>query len=153
MQCYVISARNLSCIECMDKYQNCIKRNNEYNAKVNKLTAEIDQLQEEIDKHQAKIAKHKSVDNALDQCKNSRESLSKDLKKCQDKGEQLKKIEELEHALGECNVEWGACQQESRQKDALDRKRIEAIQDQKDKFDLCNQQLKEYKQKAKANRR
>ena len=55
------------------------------------------------------------------------------------------KIDLLEHELGECNVEWGACQQLGRQKDALDKKRVEEIANQKRKFSLCNQQLKKYK--------
>ena len=77
------------------------------------------------------------------------------LRKCEESKDTNceEKIDKLEHELGECNVEWGACQQVGRQKDALDKKRIEEIEDQKRKFDLCNKQLKEYKQKAKENKR
>merc|ERR1719320_2201488 len=59
------------------------------------------------------------------------------------------RISQLEHKLGECNVEWGACQQVGRQKDKLDEKRIGEIERQKKRFSLCNDQLKRYKETAK----
>eukprot|EP01083_Nonionella_stella_P077739 212401_1 len=59
----------------------------------------------------------------------------------------------LKHELGECHVEWGSCEQLGRQKDKLDEKRVEEIVKQKNKFGLCNEQLKRYKAETKKRNR
>ena len=60
----------------------------------------------------------------------------------------LIKINSLEHELGECNVEWGVCQQLGRQKDKLDKIRIEEIDKLRNKFSLCNKKLKKMTSKC-----
>ena len=125
----------MSCIEYRDKYKNCVKQNEKIKMEKEDLDAQIKRLKGEIAGYQEEIDKHKSKVDTGD---------------CQ---KYTQKISELEHELGECNVEWGACQQEGKQKDALDKKRIKEIEDQKRKFELCNKQLKDYKQRAKENKR
>ena len=48
---------------------------------------------------------------------------------------------QLEHELGECNVEWGSCKQENIQKDKLDEKRLEEIRKQERRYNSCSNQL------------
>eukprot|EP00483_Globobulimina_turgida_P010985 UN11006 len=47
------------------------------------------------------------------------------------------KVGELQYELGECNVEWGSCEQLGRQKDKLDEKRLGEIEKQKTKISMC----------------
>ena len=64
----------------------------------------------------------------------------------QKNGEYLDKISELKHKLGECNVEWGACEQERRLKDELNIKQLHEIETQKQKYSICSEQFKKCKQ-------
>ena len=146
----------MSCTECINRYnkqyeayQDCMKRHDKYKKDGLEMDAEINRSQIEIETLQERIGK---LETKMNQCKNKKKSLLEDIKQWQEKtdcAQYIEKIDELEHDLGECNVEWGSCQLKGRQKDALDKKRIEAIEDQKRKFAQCNKQLREYKQKAK----
>ena len=57
----------------------------------------------------------------------------------------LTKIEALEYELGECHLEWGACEQVGQQKTKLDEARLQEIQRLKKKFSVCLNRLRHYK--------
>eukprot|EP01084_Bolivina_argentea_P049538 91093_1 len=156
----------IECKECMDKYwdmhgihMNCMNDKQRLEKEINKLYEEIEELERKINDGEYindinDLNKCDEIQSKLNKCNDNNKKLREELRKKKEEMcfEYIDKIGELKHELGECNVEWDSCEMSNRQKKALDKKRIEEIKKQKHKFELCNEQLKRYKNEAKKNR-
>ena len=119
------------------QYEDCMRKNEE-------IQSEISSLSQDLENRRLCGLEMK----ALQECEGKLDVLQGELDgvSC---AEFISKAKALEHDLGECNVEWGACQQMGRQWEMLDKKRLDEIDRQKNRFDLCNQQLMRLKEKNK----
>jgi len=134
----------IQCSGCLDKYwsmngqyEDCMTRNAEINEEIGSLRDDLESRRQcalELKQLQECNAKVKEIQDKLDGVP------------CQEFESEIKA---LMHDLGECNVEWGACQQLERQSEVLDKRRLEEIERQKNLFEMCNEQLKQYKNKMK----
>eukprot|EP00484_Ammonia_sp_Unknown_P028248 CAMPEP_0197026708 /NCGR_PEP_ID=MMETSP1384-20130603/6736_1 /TAXON_ID=29189 /ORGANISM="Ammonia sp." /LENGTH=550 /DNA_ID=CAMNT_0042455417 /DNA_START=9 /DNA_END=1661 /DNA_ORIENTATION=- len=169
--CDVTQNRSSSlCNPCIDQYFALERKCRECQQQKDKSQSKMQQL--EIQKNEAKqhlVRSRREMEKEtalLAECQREEKGLALKYEKCRKEVDGMKKpssthadckqyqskIDDLEHELGECNVEWGSCEQVGRQKDALDKKRVEEIEKQKNKFMQCNEQLREYKSKAKQDR-
>ena len=135
------------CQPCLDQYWSLESERSECNVQKRKLFEENMQIKRERDELMREVMALKDgkndifMINELERCKLKRKRVENLYEKCKDDnvnyqnkikelrlqqndgsnecGEYKAKIERMEHELGECNVEWGACEQLGRQKDKL----------------------------------
>ncbi len=98
-----------------------------------------------IENQRSTIARNKdecraSIQNIQSQCHS---------RKCPVSTEASETIQHLRHNLGECEIEWGACEQIGMQKDVIITKQSQDISKRTDNFKLCNRKLRELKKKLK----
>jgi len=147
-----------SCSPCIDQYRALNAEFKQCEETQSILERDRDRLQIQLDDRQQCKTSLSQMRRKNARCAVQKEELQRKVdSQRQERGddecqEPKQKISVLEHELGECNVEWGACEQLGRQREKLDQKRIEEIEKQKKRFGLCNDQLKRYKEEAKQQR-
>lgn len=144
------------CNPCMDEYWALHTEYKQCDGNQIQLEKERDELKAQLRNQNACKSTLTGLRKEVSQCVTKRDSLQKELNSRVDADadctSRRAQVRQLEHELGECNVEWGACQQVGRQRDKLDEKRLEEIERQKKRFTLCNDQLKRYKDAARQQR-
>ena len=162
MCCLFLRRRNETCFECaacLDKYWTLKQLKSECAAQRQALQGQVHGLRAQMEAMAATATGELEVSvGAVRACDEQRSALERGWRRCRaDKeavvcGAHADKMQRLQHDLGECNVEWGACQQIARQKDAVDARRVREIEKLQKQFSLCNAQLKRYKDAAKKRR-
>ena len=145
------NSSTVQCSPCMDEYYAIDAQFKQCHREQTDLERERDALRVQLTGNAQECTS--SLAALRDECATKREALQREVAthhyddaECTSSKAQVRR---LEHELGECNVEWGACQQVGRQHNKLDEKRIEEIEKQKTRFTLCNDQLKRIKADAK----
>merc|ERR1712228_484359 len=139
------------CNPCIDQYWSLESKYNECNAENVQIKRQCDEILN---------GQRQSNDifmiNELERCQSKRKRFNALYEKCMDENvnyqNEIKQFALGNNELGECNVEWAACEQLGHQKDKLNERRLEEIEKQRNKFKNCNDALKKMKQRIKENK-